>query len=74
MKPPDRTVEVDGNVFWMEVDGPSGGYIVGAPLDVIRCAPDMDATFELDPRAFPVEGDYEKFREAIRFLTTYRRC
>jgi hypothetical protein len=51
----------------MEVDGPSGGYIVGAPVG------DPEALFELDPRAFRTQSDYEQFREAIRFLTTYQR-
>ncbi len=66
-RPKPRTVVVDGNCFWMEVDGPSGGYIVGAPVG------DPEALFELDPRAFRTQSDYEQFREAIRFLTTYQR-
>jgi len=63
---PARTVIVDGNEFWMEVE-PSGGYIVGAPVG------DPSALFELDPRAFRSVRDYDTFRESIRFLLTYQR-
>ena len=69
---PDRIVKVDGNAFWMEVE-PQGGYIVGAPL-LPNGAVEMGAQFELDSRAFQTYRDYLKFKECIRFLTTYRRC
>jgi len=71
MNPGDRTVIVDGNCFWMEADS-EGGYILGAPLKADR-TPDMDALFELDPRAFVSTHSYHQFREAIRFLVTYQR-
>ena len=69
---PERTVRVDGNLFWMEVE-PSGGYIVGVPVDQYG-APDWGAPFELDPRAFKNHAAYCNFRESIRFLLTYERA
>ena len=65
------SVIVDGNAFQMHVE-PSGGYIVGYPVDAHGMI-DLDEGFELDSRAFKDFDTYNKFREAIRFLLTYER-